>query len=78
MRLSFFFVGVIFFFFFFFCSRPEMYNGSIGSGDDMGLMDSEGTLDQSTASYSYDPGSPLPPPVSDDDGFLPPPPPDMT
>ncbi|XP_036422469.1 wiskott-Aldrich syndrome protein family member 2-like [Colossoma macropomum] len=58
--------------------RPsEMYNGSIGSGDDMGLMDSEGTLDQSTASYSYDPGSPLPPP-SDDDGFLPPPPPDMT
>ncbi|KAL6457066.1 hypothetical protein MHYP_G00340290 [Metynnis hypsauchen] len=56
----------------------DMYNGSIGSGDDMGLMDSEGTLDQSTASYSYDPGSPLPPPVSDDDGFLPPPPPDMT
>uniref|UniRef100_A0AAR2KW12 Wiskott-Aldrich syndrome protein family member n=1 Tax=Pygocentrus nattereri TaxID=42514 RepID=A0AAR2KW12_PYGNA len=43
--------------------RPsDMYNGSIGSGDDMGLMDSEGTLDQ----------------ISDDDGFLPPPPPDMT
>lgn len=55
----------------------DVVNGSIGSGDDMGTIDSEG-FDQSTASYSYDPGSPLPPPVLDDDGFLPPPPPDMT
>ncbi|KAF7691187.1 wiskott-Aldrich syndrome protein family member 2 [Silurus meridionalis] len=55
----------------------DIANGSIGSGDDMGTMDSEG-FDQSTASYSYDPGSPLPPPVLDDEGFLPPPPPDMT
>ncbi|XP_072532336.1 actin-binding protein WASF2 [Salminus brasiliensis] len=56
----------------------EVYNGSFGSGDDMGMMDSEGQLDQSTSSYSYDAGSPLPPPMSEDDGFLPPPPPDMT
>ncbi|XP_060798910.1 wiskott-Aldrich syndrome protein family member 2 [Neoarius graeffei] len=55
----------------------DVLNGSIGSGDDMGTIDSEG-LDQSTASYSYDPGSPLPPPLLDDEGFLPPPPPDMT
>ncbi|KAM9493308.1 actin-binding protein WASF2 [Clarias gariepinus] len=55
----------------------DVVNGSIGSGDDMGTIDSEG-FDQSTASYSYDAGSPLPPPVIDDDGFLPPPPPDMT
>ncbi|KAK3511669.1 hypothetical protein QTP70_014560 [Hemibagrus guttatus] len=55
----------------------DVVNGSIGSGDDMGTMDSEG-FDQSTSTYSYDPGSPLPPPVLDDEGFLPPPPPDMT
>lgn len=53
-----------------------MYNGSLGSGDDVGL-DSDGQLELSTASYSYDPGSP-PPPMSDEDGFLPPPPPDLT
>lgn len=62
---------------FFFSNSLDVVNGSIGSGDDMGTIDSEG-FDQSTASYSYDPGSPLPPPVLDDDGFLPPPPPDMT
>lgn len=46
----------------------ENINGSIASGD--GYND----LDLSTNSYSYDPGSPLPPPTDD---FLPPPPPDM-
>ncbi|XP_051520293.1 actin-binding protein WASF2-like [Myxocyprinus asiaticus] len=53
----------------------EVLNGSIGSGDDTGLNYSDGYLDQSTGSYSYDPGSPLPPPMQED--FPPPPPPDM-
>ncbi|XP_017275212.1 wiskott-Aldrich syndrome protein family member 2 [Kryptolebias marmoratus] len=52
-------------------NSSEGLNGSIGSGDG---FNSE-FLDQSTGSYSYDPGSPLPPPGPDD--FLPPPPPDM-
>ncbi|KAM6959027.1 actin-binding protein WASF2 [Aplochiton taeniatus] len=47
-------------------------NGSIGSGEG---FTSEG-LELSTGSYSFPPGSPLPPPAPDD--FLPPPPPDMT
>ncbi|KAG7457844.1 hypothetical protein MATL_G00231630 [Megalops atlanticus] len=54
----------------------DMLNGSISSGDGMGFMGSDGYLDQSQGSYSFDAGSPPPPPVSDD--FLPPPPPDMT
>ncbi|KAK1805114.1 hypothetical protein P4O66_019466 [Electrophorus voltai] len=53
------------------------FNGSIGSGEDMGMFDSEGFYDQSTSSRNFDPGSPLPPPLSDDDGFLPPPPLDV-
>ncbi|XP_055749336.1 actin-binding protein WASF2-like [Salvelinus fontinalis] len=51
----------------------EGLNGSIGSGE--GCYSPDG-LDQSTGSYAFDPGSPLPPPAPDD--FLPPPPPDMT
>ncbi|KAA0710353.1 Wiskott-Aldrich syndrome protein family member 2 [Triplophysa tibetana] len=51
----------------------EMLNGSICSGEEMGYSD--GYLDQSTGSYSYDAGSPLPPPIQED--FPPPPPPDM-
>ncbi|XP_029514433.2 LOW QUALITY PROTEIN: wiskott-Aldrich syndrome protein family member 2 [Oncorhynchus nerka] len=50
----------------------EGLNGSIGSGE--GCYSPDG-LDQSTGSYAFDPGSPLPPPAPDD--FLPPPPPDM-
>ncbi|XP_077051895.1 actin-binding protein WASF2 [Siphateles boraxobius] len=50
----------------------EGLNGSIGSGDD-GFSHSDGYLDQSTNSYSYDPSSPLPPPMQED--FPPPPPP---
>lgn len=50
-------------------NSSEGLNGSIGSGDG---FTSEG-LEQSTGSYAYDPGSPLPGP----DDFLPPPPPDM-
>ncbi|XP_029920133.1 actin-binding protein WASF2 [Myripristis murdjan] len=49
----------------------EGLNGSIGSGEG---FTSDG-LEQSTGSYAFDPGSPLPPPGPDD--FLPPPPPDM-
>lgn len=56
----------------------DTFNGSIGSGDDIGMMDSEGTLDQSTLSYSIDSGSPLPPPIMDNEDYLPPPPLDMT
>ncbi|KAM7384170.1 hypothetical protein PAMA_011492 [Pampus argenteus] len=52
-------------------NSSEGLNGSIGSGDG---FTSEG-LEQSTGSYAYDSGSPLPPPGPDD--FLPPPPPDM-
>ncbi|XP_061598596.1 wiskott-Aldrich syndrome protein family member 2 [Cololabis saira] len=48
-------------------NSSEGLNGSIGSGDG---FTSEG-LEQSTGSYAYDPGSPLPPPADD---FLPPPP----
>ncbi|XP_051948658.1 actin-binding protein WASF2-like [Xyrauchen texanus] len=55
-------------------SSLERLNGSTGSGDDTGFNNSDGYLDQSTGSYSYDPGSPLPPPMQED---LPPPPPDM-
>lgn len=50
-------------------NSSEGLNGSIGSGE--GFSDA---LEQSTGSYAYDPGSPLPPPSDD---FLPPPPPDM-
>ncbi|KAK6324213.1 hypothetical protein J4Q44_G00065520 [Coregonus suidteri] len=50
----------------------EGLNGSIGSGE--GCYSPDG-LDQSTGSYAFEPGSPLPPPAPDD--FLPPPPPDM-
>lgn len=50
-----------------FMNSSEGLNGSIASGE--GYND----LEMSTNSYSYDPGSPLPP-LSDD---LPPPPPDM-
>ncbi|XP_071396833.1 actin-binding protein WASF2 [Centroberyx affinis] len=49
----------------------EGLNGSIGSGEG---FTSDG-LEQSTGSYAFEPGSPLPPPGPDD--FLPPPPPDM-
>ncbi|KAK7125139.1 hypothetical protein R3I94_019240 [Phoxinus phoxinus] len=52
----------------------EGLNGSIGSADD-GFNQSDGYLDQSTNSYSYDPASPLPPPMQED--FPPPPPPDV-
>uniref|UniRef100_A0A8C6WKX6 Wiskott-Aldrich syndrome protein family member n=1 Tax=Neogobius melanostomus TaxID=47308 RepID=A0A8C6WKX6_9GOBI len=48
-------------------NSSECLNGSIASGD--GYND----LEMSTNSYSYEPGSPLPPPSDD----LPPPPPDM-
>uniref|UniRef100_A0A4W5N8S9 Wiskott-Aldrich syndrome protein family member n=1 Tax=Hucho hucho TaxID=62062 RepID=A0A4W5N8S9_9TELE len=51
----------------------EGLNGSIGSGE--GCYSPDG-LDQSTGSYAFDPGAPLPPPAPDD--FLPPPPPDMS
>lgn len=51
-------------------NSSEGLNGSIGSGE--GFSD---ILEQSTGSYAYEPGSPLPPPSDD---FLPPPPPDMT
>ncbi|XP_035285539.1 wiskott-Aldrich syndrome protein family member 2 [Anguilla anguilla] len=54
----------------------DALNGSISSGDGMAPMGSDGYLDQSQGSYSFDSGSPLPPPMVDD--FLPPPPPDMT
>lgn len=54
-------------------SSSDVLNGSICSGEDMGYSD--GYLDQSTGSYSYDAGSPLPPPMQED--FPPPPPPDM-
>ncbi|XP_016136335.1 wiskott-Aldrich syndrome protein family member 2-like [Sinocyclocheilus grahami] len=53
-------------------NSSEVLNGSIGSGDD-GVNYSDGYLDQSTNSYSYDTGSPLPPPMQED--FPPPPPP---
>ncbi|XP_062846654.1 wiskott-Aldrich syndrome protein family member 2 [Trichomycterus rosablanca] len=56
--------------------HPDGMNGSFDSGEDVGMMDSDSKLDQSTASYSYDMDSPLPPPILDD--FLPPPPEDMT
>lgn len=52
-------------------NSSEGLNGSIGSGDGFNCE----SLDQSTSSYSYDPGTPLSPPGTDD--FLPPPPPDM-
>ncbi|CAG10025.1 unnamed protein product, partial [Tetraodon nigroviridis] len=52
-------------------NSSEGLNGSIGSGD--GFMSE--SLDQSTSSYAYEPGTPLSPPGTDD--FLPPPPPDM-
>ncbi|XP_065147100.1 actin-binding protein WASF2 [Paramisgurnus dabryanus] len=51
----------------------EGLNGSICS-DEMGYGHADGYLDQSTGSYSYDTGSPLPPPMQED--FPPPPPPD--
>ncbi|XP_034016063.1 wiskott-Aldrich syndrome protein family member 2 [Thalassophryne amazonica] len=51
-------------------NSTEVLNGSIGSGEGF----NSDTLDQSTGSYAYEPGSPLPPPGPDD---LPPPPPDM-
>lgn len=54
-------------------SSSEMLNGSICSGEEIGYSD--GYLDQSTGSYSYDAGSPLPTPIQED--FPPPPPPDM-
>ncbi|KAG9355568.1 hypothetical protein JZ751_000406 [Albula glossodonta] len=54
----------------------DVQNGSISSGDGMGHMGSDGYLDQSQGSYSFESGSPPPPPAMDD--FLPPPPPDMT
>ncbi|XP_068189257.1 actin-binding protein WASF2 [Antennarius striatus] len=50
----------------------EGLNGSIGSGEG---FNSE-SLELSTGSYAYDPGSPFSAPGHDD--FLPPPPPDMT
>ncbi|KAI3358542.1 hypothetical protein L3Q82_014958, partial [Scortum barcoo] len=53
-------------------NSSEGLNGSIESGDG---FNSE-TLEQSTGSYAYDPGSPLSPTGPGDD-FLPPPPPDM-
>lgn len=49
-----------------FMNSSEGLNGSIASGDGY-------DLELSTNSYSYEPGSPLPPPSDD----LPPPPPDM-
>ncbi|XP_041868357.1 wiskott-Aldrich syndrome protein family member 2 [Melanotaenia boesemani] len=52
-------------------NSSEGMNGSIGSGED---FTSDG-LDQSTNSYAYDPGSPLPSPGPDE--YLPPPPPDV-
>ncbi|KAL4629410.1 wiskott-Aldrich syndrome protein family member 2-like [Arapaima gigas] len=55
-------------------NSSEMLNGSIGSGDGLGGYGSDGYLDQSRCSQSFDSGSPLPPPEE----FLPPPPPDMT
>lgn len=54
-------------------NSSEALNGSIGSGDD-GYMHTDSYLEQSTNSYSYDPGSPLPPPAQED--FPPPPPAD--
>uniref|UniRef100_A0A8D0CIW0 Wiskott-Aldrich syndrome protein family member n=1 Tax=Scleropages formosus TaxID=113540 RepID=A0A8D0CIW0_SCLFO len=55
-------------------NSSEMLNGSIGSGDGLTMYGSDGYLDQSRGSQSFDLSSPLPPP----DDFLPPPPPDMT
>ncbi|XP_012716987.2 wiskott-Aldrich syndrome protein family member 2 [Fundulus heteroclitus] len=52
-------------------SSSEGLNGSIGFDED---FNSDG-LEQSTGSYAYESGSPLPPPGPDD--ILPPPPPDM-
>lgn len=52
-------------------NSSEGLNGSIGSGEGF----TSDYLDQSTGSYAYDAGSPLPPPGPDE--FLPPPPPDM-
>lgn len=51
-------------------NSSEGLNGSIGSGEG---FNSE-SLELSTNSYAYDPGSPPPPPGPDE---LPPPPPDM-
>ncbi|XP_047240733.1 wiskott-Aldrich syndrome protein family member 2 [Girardinichthys multiradiatus] len=52
-------------------NSSEGLNGSIGSGEGC----NSDFLEQSTGSYAYDPGSPLPPPGPDDS--LPPPPLDM-
>ncbi|KAM4550428.1 actin-binding protein WASF2 [Fundulus diaphanus] len=52
-------------------SSSEGLNGSIEYDEDF----NSDVPEQSTGSYAYDPGSPLPPPGPDD--ILPPPPPDM-